>query len=80
MPRAADFIRVKIDAALRARALAEEFADQLNKLPQWGQLKPLLAAKPIPRAQVVAALARAWRGCATFVEVAKRDVMSEFSA
>lgn len=70
----------ELDPDACARALAEEFADQLNKLPQWGQLKPLLAAKPIPRAQVVAALARAWRGCATFAEAAKRDVMPEFSA
>lgn len=62
-----------------ARALAEEFAGQLNKLPQWGQIKPLLAAKPIPREQMAGLLARAWRGCATFAEAAKRDVVKEMT-
>ena len=62
-----------------ARALAEEFADQLNKLPQWGQIKPLLAAHPRPREDVTRILARAWRGCATFSEAAKRDVAACFA-
>lgn len=64
----------ELDPHACARVLAEEFADQLNKLPQWGQIKPLLAAKPIPRARMVDVLARAWQGCATFAEAAKRDV------
>ncbi len=69
----------ELDPDACALVLAEEFADQLNKLPQWAQIKPLLAAHPIPREQVVSALARAWHGCASVAEAAKRDVVAELS-
>lgn len=63
-----------VDEAEAARVLAEEFADQLDRLPQWGRIKPMLARVPgVTREEIVATLARAWRGATTFAEVSKRD-------
>lgn len=70
----------RLDESEAARVLAEEFADQLNRLPQWGRLKPVLARAPaVSRDDVVAVLARAWLGATTFAEASKRDVAAAFA-
>ena len=57
----------EFDATRAAQVLADEFAHQLNKLPQWGTLKPMLASKPgLTREDIAATLARAWQGISTF--------------
>ncbi len=57
----------ELDPARAAQVLADEFAHQLNKLPQWGTLKPMIANKPgLTREDVAATLARAWQGVTTF--------------
>jgi hypothetical protein len=69
----------ELDPERAALVLAEEFADALNKLPQWPRLKPVLAARPdLTRDEVVRRLAIAWRGATTFKEAAERDVLAAF--
>jgi hypothetical protein len=70
----------EIDLDCAARVLAEEFADALNRLPQWPQLKPLLAQRPeFTRDEVVRRLAIAWRGATSYKEAAARDVVGAFA-
>jgi ATP-dependent helicase HrpB len=57
----------ELDPVRAAQVLADEFSHQLNKLPQWGTLKPMLASKPgLTREDVAAVLARAWQGMTAF--------------
>lgn len=70
-----------LDLDKAALVLADEYAHQLNKLPQWGQLKPMLAAKPnLTRDAIVRALAQAWHGATTLEDALKRDVVTAFRA
>jgi ATP-dependent helicase HrpB len=65
-----------LEPSAAARVLAEEFADQLHKLPQWPTLKPMVARlHGRKRADLVAALAAAWHGATTHEQVMKLDVV-----
>ncbi len=67
-----------VDRAIAAEILADEFAHQLNRLPQWAQLKPWLALHPMSDAQIKAVLADAFAGATTYEEAIKRDVLGAF--
>jgi ATP-dependent helicase HrpB len=68
-----------VDAARAAQVLADEFAHQLNKLPQWGTLKPMLASKPgLIREDVAATLARAWQGLSKFEDAEEVNLVPFF--
>jgi ATP-dependent helicase HrpB len=70
-----------LDPHQAAWVLAGEFADALNKLPQWPQLKPLLARRSdLTRDDVVQRLARAWHGATTYKDAIARDVLAAFAA
>jgi hypothetical protein len=69
-----------LDPYQAAWVLADEFADALNKLPQWPQLKPLLARRSdLTRDDVVQRLARAWHGATTYKDAIARDVLTVFA-
>jgi ATP-dependent helicase HrpB len=68
-----------IDPVMAAQILADEIAHQMNRLPQWAQLKPWLAQHTLTEAQIKAALAEAFEGATTYEEAIKRDVMQTFT-
>jgi ATP-dependent helicase HrpB len=68
-----------IDPVMAAQILADEIAHQMNRLPQWAQLKPWLAQHTLTEAQIKAALAEAFEGATTYEEAIKRDVMQAFT-
>lgn len=65
----------EVDRGIAAQILADEIAHQMNRLPQWTQLKPWLAQHPLTEAQIKAALADAFQGATTYEEAIKRDVL-----
>jgi ATP-dependent helicase HrpB len=64
-----------VDPVIAAQILADEIAHQMNRLPQWAQLKPWLAQHPLTEAQIKAALGVAFQGATTYEEAIKRNVM-----
>jgi ATP-dependent helicase HrpB len=69
----------EVDPAIAATVLADEIAHQMNRLPQWAQLKPWLAQHPLTEAQIKAALVVALQGATTYEEAIKRDVLGVFT-
>lgn len=67
------------DPASAAQILADEIVHQMNRLPQWAQIKPWLAQHPMNEVQVKAALADAFAGATSYEEAIKRDVLSAFT-
>jgi ATP-dependent helicase HrpB len=64
-----------VDPGMAAQILADELSHQINRLPQWAQLKPWLAQHPMSEAHIKAALAEAFAGATTYEEAIKRDVL-----
>ena len=64
----------QVEPSAAARVLAEEFADRLDRHPQWSQLKPRVAA--MTRPQLVDALTRAFDGATSAADVMKCDVLA----
>jgi ATP-dependent helicase HrpB len=62
----------QLDPAIAARVLADEFADQLTRLPKGDQLARAWAGKP--REEIVALLAAAWHGAVSWSEAQKREL------
>jgi ATP-dependent helicase HrpB len=60
----------QLDPGVAARVLADEFADQLTRLPKGDQLARAWAGKP--RAEIVDFLAAAWHGATSWAEAQKR--------
>ncbi len=69
----------EVDLAKAAHVLANEFADHLDKLPQWNKLKPVLAQQPAQtREYIVQTLAHCWHGATVLKEALSRDVVAAF--
>ena len=64
----------QVEPSAAARVLAEEFADRLDRHPQWSQLKPRVAA--MTRPQLADALTRAFDGATSAADVMKCDVLA----
>ncbi len=64
----------QVEPAAAARVLAEEFAERLDRHPQWSQLKPRVAV--LTRPQLVDALMRAFGGATSAADVMKCDVLA----
>ncbi len=62
-----------LDPVIAARVLAEEFADQLTRLPQAEKLRARLAGKS--RDEIVDVLTAAWLGATSWAEAQKIDVL-----
>jgi ATP-dependent helicase HrpB len=69
-----------VDPAIAAQVIADEIAHQMNRLPQWAQIKPWLAQHPMSDAQLKSVLAEAFAGATTYEEAIKRDVLRVFTA
>jgi len=70
----------EIDLDKAAQVLANEFADHLDRLPQWNKLKPLIAQQPtLTREQIAQTLAECWHGATTLKDALARDVVSVFT-
>ncbi len=68
-----------VDPAIAAQILADEIMHQMNRLPQWAQIKPWLAQHPMNEMQVKSALADAFAGATSYEEAIKRDVLTAFT-
>lgn len=69
-----------VDTESAAQILADEVAHQMNRLPQWAQIKPWLAQHPMSEAQIKSALTQAFAGATTYEEAIKRNVLKSFQA
>ena len=66
----------ELDLNEAARVLAEEFVDQPGKLPMWNtQVKQFLATNTFSRAEIVAALQRAWHGCTELEAISRKPIL-----